>query len=133
MMLWYATRATGVVALVLLTANVVLGVAGAARFEAPRMPRVVTAGLHRNLSLIALGFVVAHVLTTVADSYTHIGVSAAVIPFRSSYRGLWLGLGTPAFDILLALAVTRPPRGRPPHPAWGARHPPGDTPLPAAA
>lgn len=122
MVLWYATRATGVVALVLLTANVVLGVAGAARFEAPRLPRVVTAGLHRNLSLIALGFVVAHVLTTVADSYTQIGVSAAVIPFQSSYRGLWLGLGTLAFDMMLALAVTSLLRDRLPYRAWRAVH-----------
>jgi sulfoxide reductase heme-binding subunit YedZ len=122
MALWYATRATGVVALVLLTANVVLGVAGANRFEALRLPRVVTAGLHRNLSLLALGFVAAHVLTTVADSYTQIGLSAAVIPFQSSYRGLWLGLGTLAFDMMLALAVTSLLRDRLPYRAWRAVH-----------
>ncbi len=106
MVLWYATRATGVVALVLLTATVVLGVAGTARFAAPGLPRVITAGLHRNLSLLVVGFVAVHVLTTVADSYTSIGLSAAVIPFSSDYRRLWLGLGTIAFDLLLAVTLT---------------------------
>jgi sulfoxide reductase heme-binding subunit YedZ len=67
MALWYATRATGVVALVLLTATVALGVAGTARFAAPGLPRVVTAGVHRNLPLLVVGFVSTHVLTTAAD------------------------------------------------------------------
>jgi sulfoxide reductase heme-binding subunit YedZ len=58
----------------------------------------------------------------VADSYTHIGLSAAVIPFRSSYRGLWLGLGTVAFDMMLAVAVTSLLRDRLPYRAWRAVH-----------
>jgi hypothetical protein len=58
--LWYATRASGVMALVLLTATVVLGVAGTARFATPRWPRVITARLHRSLSLLAVAFVAAH-------------------------------------------------------------------------
>ena len=62
--LWYTTRATGVVALFLLTATVALGVAGTARLETRAMPRLVRAGLHRNLSLLAVAFVATHVLTT---------------------------------------------------------------------
>ena len=91
--LWYATRATGVVALVLLTATVVMGIAAYAGLAAPGLPRVVTGGLHRNVSLLVLAFVAAHVLTTVLDSYTPIGLVAAFVPFSSSYRPLWLSLG----------------------------------------
>lgn len=122
MVLWYATRATGVVALVLLTATVVLGVAGTARFATPGMPRVVTAGLHRNLSLLLVGFVSVHVLTTVLDSYTSIGLSSAVIPFNSDYRRLWLGLGTIAFDLLMAVTITSMLRDRLSFRAWRAVH-----------
>ncbi len=122
MVLWYATRATGVVALVLLTATVVLGVAGTARFAAPGMPRVVTAGLHRNLSLLLVGFVSVHVLTTVLDSYTSIGLTSAVIPFSSDYRRLWLGLGTIAFDMLMAVTVTSLLRDRLSLRAWRTVH-----------
>jgi methionine sulfoxide reductase heme-binding subunit len=120
--LWYATRATGVTALVLLTAAVLLGVATAAGAELPGIPRVITGALHRNLSLLVMVFVAAHVLTTVLDSYTSIGLTAAFIPFSSSYRGFWLGLGAVAFDLLLAVTVTSLVRDRMPYRAWRAVH-----------
>jgi Ferric reductase like transmembrane component len=120
--LWYATRATGVVALVLLTLSVILGIAGTTRFTAPGLPRVVTAGLHRNVSLLVLGLVTLHVLTTVLDSYVHIGLAAAVIPFSSAYRGFWLGLGSVSFDLLLALALTSLLRDRLSYRSWRAVH-----------
>jgi Ferric reductase like transmembrane component len=120
--LWYATRATGVVALVLLTATIVLGVVGTARFETPRWPRVLTAGLHRSLSLLTVAFVAAHVLTTVLDSYAPIGWISAIIPFSSPYRTFWLSLGTIACDLLLAVVITSLLRVRLGYPAWRAVH-----------
>jgi methionine sulfoxide reductase heme-binding subunit len=120
--LWYATRGTGVVALLLLTATVVLGVAGTARFAAPLWPRVMTAGLHRHLSLLAVAFVAVHVVTTVLDPFAHIGWTAAVVPFTSSYRPLWLGLGAVAFDLLLAVVVTSLLRARLGYRTWRAVH-----------
>jgi methionine sulfoxide reductase heme-binding subunit len=120
--LWYATRATGVIALLLLTATVLLGVCGIARIELPGLPRVVTAGVHRNLSLLVVALVGVHVLTTVTDSYTRIGLTAAVVPFSSGYRTLWLGLGAVALDLLLAVLLTSLLRGRLPYRAWRAVH-----------
>jgi methionine sulfoxide reductase heme-binding subunit len=120
--LWYATRATGVIALVLLTATVVLGITGTARFATPRWPRLVTSGLHRNLSLLSVGFVAAHVLTTVLDSYAPIGWTAAIVPFTSAYRTLWLGLGTVACDLLLAVTATSLLRARLGYRTWRAVH-----------
>jgi predicted ferric reductase len=120
--LWYATRATGVMALVLLTATVVLGVAGTARFATPRWPRVITARLHRNLSLLAVAFVATHVLTTELDPYAPVGWVSAIVPFASPYRTFWLGLGTVAFDMLLAVVVTSLLRARLGYRAWRAVH-----------
>ena len=122
MALWYATRAFGVVALMLLTATVILGIAGTARFAAPGLPRVVTAGLHRNLSLLVLALVALHVLTTITDGYAPIGFASAVVPFDSAYRGLWLGLGTVAFDMLLAVTLTSLLRDRLSYRAWRYAH-----------
>ena len=119
---WYATRAFGVVALVLLTATVILGIAGTARFATAGLPRVVSAGLHRNLALLVLALVSLHVLTTVADGYAPIGLVSAVVPFDSPYRGLWLGLGTIAFDMLLAVALTSLLRDRLPYRTWRGVH-----------
>lgn len=104
--LWYATRATGVLALLLLTAGVVLGLLTTVRFATPRWPRTIIFGLHRNISLLVLAFLAVHILTAIADSFAPIGWADAVVPFVSAYRPLWLGLGTVAFDLLLAVAAT---------------------------
>jgi sulfoxide reductase heme-binding subunit YedZ len=104
--------------LLLLTAAVVLGVAGPLRAR----PRVLLAGLHRSIPLLAIAFVTAHVLTTVADGYAPIGVKDAILPFLSPYRPVWLGLGTVAFDLLLALVATSLLRARIGLRGWRAVH-----------
>jgi sulfoxide reductase heme-binding subunit YedZ len=119
---WYLTRGTGVVALLLLTAGLVLGVMGPTAFQTRRLPRFVVSGLHRNVTLLALAFVVVHVVTTVLDTYTPIGLRDAFIPFVASYRPIWLGLGAVAFDLLLALIATSLLRNRLGFRAWRAVH-----------
>jgi DMSO/TMAO reductase YedYZ heme-binding membrane subunit len=104
--LWYLTRGSGVVTLLLLTASLCLGIAGAVGARTSRMPRYGIAELHRNLTLLAVAFLGVHVATTVADSYTPIGIRDAFVPFVSRYRPLWLGLGALACDLLLALVIT---------------------------
>ena len=104
--LWYLTRGTGVVALLLLTASVLLGVTTTLGLRLRRWPRFAVAGMHRNLTLLAIAFVAVHVVTTVADGYAPIRLVDAVVPFVSAYRPVWLGLGAVAFDLLLALVVT---------------------------
>jgi DMSO/TMAO reductase YedYZ heme-binding membrane subunit len=103
---WYLTRGMGVGALILLTLSVALGVVTSIRWRSDRWPRFITSGLHRNLTLLAIAFVGVHVLATVADGYTPIGLRDAVIPFISPYRPIWLGLGAIAFDLLIALVAT---------------------------
>lgn len=104
--LWYATRATGVIALILLTGSVVLGIVVRVRAASERWPRLVTLGVHRNLSLLVLAFLGLHIGTAVVDSYAPVGWLSVVVPFASSYRPLWLGFGTVAFDLLIAVTVT---------------------------
>jgi methionine sulfoxide reductase heme-binding subunit len=119
---WYLTRGTGVVALLLLTAGVLLGVLTSTRWGTPRWPRFVVSGLHRNVTLLALAFVVVHVITTIVDGYAPIGLRDAVLPFFSSYRPVWLGLGAVAFDLLLALIATSLLRARIGQRVWKLVH-----------
>jgi DMSO/TMAO reductase YedYZ heme-binding membrane subunit len=119
---WYLTRASGTVALVLLTASVVLGIAAVARLRGPRIPRFVVDCVHRTASLLAVAFLVVHILTAVLDSFASISLVDAVIPFAGSYRPLWLGLGAVAFDLLLAVAITSLVRSRMGHAAWRGVH-----------
>ena len=120
--LWYATRATGLVTLLLLTASILLGIVTAGRFASEKWPRFLTVGLHRNMTLLVLVFLALHVGTTVVDTYTSIPATAAVIPFASSYKAPWLGLGAVAVDLLLAVMVTSLLRGRLGFRAWRGLH-----------
>ena len=104
--LWYASRATGVVALLLMTAVLLLGLLVTRQGRLPGLPRFAVTGLHRNLSLVAVVFVVLHVLTAVLDSYVHIPLISAVVPLASSYERLALGLGAVSLDIMIAVIVT---------------------------
>ncbi len=120
--LWYTTRATGLVAMVLLTISMACGLLSSVGYQRPGLPRFVTVGLHRNASLLALAFTVAHVLTTVTDGFVNIPVQDAFIPFIGSYRPLWLSLGAVAFDLMLALAATSLLRTRMSYRTWRAVH-----------
>jgi sulfoxide reductase heme-binding subunit YedZ len=104
--LWYATRAAGLVTLMLLTASTALGIATGTRLASMRWPRFLVIGLHRNIALLALLFLAVHVGTTVIDTYTSIGLQDAVVPFLSGYHRLWLGLGAIASDLFLVLIAT---------------------------
>jgi DMSO/TMAO reductase YedYZ heme-binding membrane subunit len=104
--LWYLTRASGLVALVALTATLVLGIVSSIGWTTERWPRFLSQSIHRNLSLFCLALTGVHIVTTVADGYVPIGLSDAVVPFRTPYRPFWIGLGALSFDLLLAVAIT---------------------------
>ena len=120
--LWYATRATGLVTLLLLTGSMLLGLLTAGRFARAGWPRFLSQGLHRNVSLLVLAFLALHVATTVADTYTSIPLAAAFIPFAAAYKTGWLSLGAVALDLLLALVATSLIRHRLGHRAWRRVH-----------
>jgi methionine sulfoxide reductase heme-binding subunit len=120
--LWYASRATGVVALVLLTVVVLLGIGVNRRGRLPGLPRFAVTSLHRSLSLLAVAFIAIHVVTAVADPYVTIGIAAAVLPFSSPYKPVWIGLGAISFDIIIALIITSLARARISRRTWRAVH-----------
>jgi sulfoxide reductase heme-binding subunit YedZ len=120
--LWYASRATGVVALVLLTGVLALGILVTGQGRLPGLPRFGPVSLHRSLSLLAVTFVAAHVATAIADPFVRIGIAASVVPFTSAYEPFWLGLGAVAADLMLALIVTSLLRARIGRRTWRAVH-----------
>jgi len=119
---WYASRATGIVALLLLTAVLVLGILVNRQGRLPGLPRFAVTDIHRNLSLLAVTFIAIHVLTAVLDTYVHVPLLSAVIPFDSGYERLWLGLGAISLDLMLAMIVTSLLRGRMNRVVWRAIH-----------
>src|ERR1035441_563012 len=98
--LWFLTRGTGAVSLVLLTVTVALGVANVRRTQLGGLPRFVTDAVHRSSSLLALSFLIVHVSTALLDGFAPITLLDVVVPFGSAYRPLWIGLGAVALDLL---------------------------------
>jgi predicted ferric reductase len=120
--LWYLNRASGLVLLALFSLGLLLGQLATARTHSDLVPRFVTLELHRNITVLALVLLGLHVATAVIDGYVDIAVLDVLVPFRSPYRPLWLGLGTLALDVLLAVAVTTAVRHRISHRGWRAVH-----------
>ena len=120
--LWYLTRGFGLVALILLTVTMVLGLTQAVRFARPGWPRFVVSALHRNAALLAVVAVAVHVVTSVLDTYAPIHLADVFLPFVSAYRPVWLGLGALAIDLSLALVITSLLRERLGYGAWRAVH-----------
>ncbi|MEV5646965.1 ferric reductase-like transmembrane domain-containing protein [Nocardia sp. NPDC052254] len=120
--LWYASRACGVVTMVLLTVVVLLGLFTASGSRPHDSSPTVAMGLHRTLGLGIAVFLAAHVTTAVIDSYVPIGAISAVAPFTADYHRRWVGLGTIAFDLLVAVVLTSLLRHRLPARVWRVVH-----------
>jgi predicted ferric reductase len=103
---WYFGRATGLIALVLLTATIVLGVLGPLRVSSPGWPRFAIRTLHRDLALLSIVVIALHVVTIVLDTDVHVPLSTAVLPFGSPFQPVWMALGAVAFDLLIAIVLT---------------------------
>lgn len=120
--LWYASRATGIVCLVLTTAVVLLGLLVTRQRRLPGLPKFGVVHLHRYLSLLAVGFVGLHILTAVIDSFVSISIAAAIIPFVSAYKPFWLGLGAVSVDLMAAVILTSLVRRRIGRKTWRTVH-----------
>jgi methionine sulfoxide reductase heme-binding subunit len=120
--LWYATLATGIMALLLLTVTMVLGLVTTTRPRARNWPGFAQQELHRRVSMMAMVFLAIHVLTSVLDTFVSISWAAIVIPFTSSYSRFWVGIGTVSLDLMLAVLVTSLLRSRMKPGTWRAFH-----------
>ena len=103
---WYAARAAGVVAYALVTSGVLLGVLLAGRARLKRWPAFAVTDVHRFVGILAGTFVSLHVAAIWLDGVVHFSLPQLLIPGTASYRPLWVGLGTVAAELLVAVAVT---------------------------
>jgi sulfoxide reductase heme-binding subunit YedZ len=120
--LWYATRASGIGALILLTLTMVLGLATTGRARTRNWPGFAQQEIHRRISIIAVVFLAIHVMTSLLDTYVHIGWFAIVVPFTSPYSQFWVGLGTVALDLMLTVFISSLLRARLKPGTWRGIH-----------
>jgi methionine sulfoxide reductase heme-binding subunit len=119
---WYAARAAGIAAYVVLTVVVAFGLALAGKARSSAWPRFAVEDVHRFGGLLVGFFVGLHVLTIAIDSYLPFSPVQLLVPLTSTYRPLWTGLGIAAAELLVALALTNRYRRRIPHRLWRRAH-----------
>ena len=104
--LWYAGRGAGVVAFVLLSGVLVLGIVIWSARPLPGLPRFAVVALHRSIALLAVVFVAVHVLTLRLDPYAELSWLDLVLPTGRTLHPVGYGLGAVALDLIAAVVVT---------------------------
>jgi sulfoxide reductase heme-binding subunit YedZ len=104
--LWALGRGTGITALGFLTISLALGIATRSGRRIVALPRFAVADVHRFAALAGTTLVLLHVTLLFFDPYAQLRLIDFVMPFLGSYRPLWLGLGTLAFDVLVVLIIS---------------------------
>jgi methionine sulfoxide reductase heme-binding subunit len=120
--LWYATRATAIVTLLLFTLVVSLGTFVANRVGGAYVGRFEVNELHRSISMVAVVFLGLHVATTVVDSYVPTGVLSVFVPLTSSYRRVAIGVGAVALDLVAAVWISSLLKARIANATWRFIH-----------
>ncbi|MBI3731869.1 MAG: ferric reductase-like transmembrane domain-containing protein [Chloroflexi bacterium] len=104
--LWYVTRAAGLMAYFLLWLSTAWGIAVSSKLFDPLQPRAWTYELHQFLSLLAIGFIVLHVVVLLGDHYLPFSLAEILVPFAAPYRPLWVGLGVIGLYLTLLVTIT---------------------------
>ena len=103
---WLASRASGIVALALITLSVGVGLAMAGKaFRKPGLPRKLMA-LHEHAALGGLIAIAVHGITLLGDRWLHPGPAGIAVPFVMDYRPAYTGLGIVAGYLAAALGLS---------------------------
>ena len=89
---WLVSRASGIVALILISLSVLAGLAMAAKVIRPGLKRSV-ARLHEHVALTALTAIAVHGLSLLGDTWLKPGWRGIAVPFALSYRPQFTGAG----------------------------------------
>ena len=125
---WYVTRASGIIAWVLLVSSVFLGISLSTRVFKPNDNPSWLLDLHRWMSGLSVGFVGLHMISLYFDSYAHFSVPDLLVPLHSKYTlieslGPWpVALGVLCFYVMIAVQFTSQLMKLLPRKYWKAIH-----------
>jgi predicted ferric reductase len=103
---WYITRAAGWVAYFLLWFSMVWGLVIPTKFFERLISPTFAVDFHEYLSLLAVGFVTLHVAVLLFDQFLPFTLTQIFIPFMSTYRPFWVGLGVIGAYLSLLVTIT---------------------------
>jgi sulfoxide reductase heme-binding subunit YedZ len=119
---WITSRAAGIVALVVASVSVSIGLLMSTGLVKRRLRGADLRVLHETLSLATIAAIAVHGVTLLGDSYLRASVLDIAVPFVSSYKTLWTTLGIVAGWGLIALGLSYYARGRIGQQRWRSLH-----------
>lgn len=119
---WYASRAAGISAYLLLALSTIWGLALSTRLGERITGKPSLYEAHRVTSLLAVAFTVIHVVVLLADEYLAWGVTALLVPFAAPYRPLATALGTLAMYTTVVVTASFYVRSRIGYRTWRRIH-----------
>jgi len=122
LLIWNTARATGILAYLLVTASVALGLLLSLKVRSDHWPRFVTNELHRFVTLLALVFTGLHTAEIWIDPYTHFTPAEVLVPLVSHYRPLWVAVGIVASYLLIGFWISEWLRPRIGYTTWRRLH-----------
>jgi sulfoxide reductase heme-binding subunit YedZ len=101
---WLVSRAAGIVALILSSLSVCIGLLMSGRLRKARGTDLRV--LHEALSLATLAAIVVHGLTLVGDGFLKLSLADVSLPFVASYETAWTTIGIVSFWALALLGLS---------------------------
>jgi sulfoxide reductase heme-binding subunit YedZ len=90
---WLASRASGLVALIMVTISVFLGLTMAGKvMRRPGLSKKLMA-IHEQTALAGLVAIAVHGIALLGDPWLHPGVTGIAVPFAMSFKTVFTGLG----------------------------------------
>lgn len=105
-MTWFITRASGILAYLLLWLSTVWGLAVSSKIFDKLVPRAFTYDAHEYLSLLAFVFTTVHVVILLGDTFMPFNIPQLLVPFISDYRPFWVGIGIIGTYLSILVTVT---------------------------
>ena len=118
---WYFARSAGIVAYLLLSGSVIVGLLISGRASLS-WPRFAVEELHRFLAILTGVFIALHGGSLLLDRVVPISLGQMLVPFTSPYRPLAVGLGVTAAELMAAVGITNHFRSRLPRHVWRRAH-----------
>ena len=119
---WEVARVGGILAYVLMTVSVVLGLLVSLKTHSARWPRFITNELHRHVSLLVLVFIAIHTLAVWVDPFTGFNPTEVLLPLTAHYRPLWIAFGIVAAYLASAVWLSEHLRNRVGYAWWHRFH-----------
>lgn len=120
---WLVSRASGILALGLVSTSVLLGLAMASRTARRPPVRRVVSRLHEHVALVAVAAIALHGLALLGDNWLQPGLAGISVPFALHYRPLYTGIGIISGYAILLLGPSFYLRRRIGPKRWRRLHP----------